>query len=331
MKKKDIKFIDLFAGIGGTRIAFERAGARCVFSSEWDKHSQATYNAFFGEMPHGDIADPAIKKAIPGFNILVAGFPCQPFSSIGKRQGFSHTTQGTLFHHIVEILKKKKPDALLLENVKGLRTHDGGNTYRVVVASLRDAGYWINDTLLNASAYGVPQKRERTYIVGFRKTLVPAMTEQDAFQKIGFSFSNLKKNGPVYLDEHIETGVNDRPITKHLQKVYINKLNDGRPQILVPGAKGQISNTLVSSYHKIQRLTGIFVSDGPTGLRLLSENECRAIMGFPKVGDIHNGRVLGPVPVSRSQMYRQFGNSVAVPVVELIAKRMVKCLHPIIS
>lgn len=318
-------FIDLFAGIGGTRIAFERAGAKCVFSSEWDKHCQKTYNAFFGDVPHGDITDSAIQKLIPSFNILVAGFPCQPFSSIGQRQGFKHNTQGTLFHEIVKILNKKKPDAFLLENVKGLRTHADGNTYRIIGETLRK-DYWINDTLLNAKYYGVPQKRERTYIVGFRKNLVSAHTEQDAYQKIGFSFSNLQQTKSAYIDKHLERGIKDRAISEHLQKVYIHKLEDGRPQILELNGRSQVANTLCASYHKIQRLTGIFVKDGPTGLRLLSENECRAIMGFPKIGEAHNGRVLDAVPVSRTQMYRQFGNSVAVPVIALIAREMINAL-----
>ena len=182
------RIIDLFAGIGGTRLGFEKAGCISVFSSEWDEASKKTYASFFGETPHGDITKAETKAAIKPFDILVAGFPCQPFSSIGKREGFTHSTQGTLFHDIVEILKKHKPAAFLLENVKGLKSHDGGNTYRVIRSALDkigpNLGYWINDKVLNAADYGTPQKRERIYIVGFRKNLCDASTEVEAGTQI---------------------------------------------------------------------------------------------------------------------------------------------------
>jgi DNA (cytosine-5)-methyltransferase 1 len=327
------KFVDLFAGIGGTRIAFERAGATCVFTSEWDKHCQATYRHFFGDHAlYGDITDDTTKKAIPAFDILVAGFPCQPFSSIGKREGFEHPTQGTLFHDILDILRRRRPSAFLLENVKGLTHHDGGKTLRVIRESLDQItpklGYWVNYKVLNAAEYGVPQQRERIYIVGFRKDLVDATNPIEAGAKIGFSFAAIPKEAPRYINAYLDRGVTDRSISEHLQKVYIHKLDDGRPQIL--DRKGrQIANTLTSSYHKIQRLTGIFVKDGPTGLRLLSEGECRAIMGFPAIDQAVDGRTYPAVPVSRTQMYRQFGNSVAVPVVQKVAEGIVQSLKRI--
>jgi len=329
-KDPNFKFIDLFAGIGGMRIAFENAGGKCVFSSDNDKFCQATYKLFFNEEMAGDITLKDTKKLIPkGFNMLLAGFPCQPFSSIGKRQGFRHATQGTLFHDIIEILKKHKPEAILLENVAGLTTHDKGDTYKIIKENLdkisNDTGYWIIDKVLNASEYGVPQHRKRIYIVGFRKDLIKAKSPELAFHALGFSFDNIKTENKKYINLHLEKNVNDRPITKHLQDVYISKKDDGRPQIL-EYKKQQVSNTLVASYHKIQRLTGIFVKDGPTGLRLLTENECRAIMGYPKIS-----KLFPKVPVSRTQMYRQFGNSVAVPVVEKIAREMYKTLNKINS
>lgn len=298
------RFIDLFAGIGGTRLAFEAAGGECVFSSEWDPAAQKTYEANFGHKPFGDITkiDP---KDIPSFDVLVAGFPCQPFSSIGKREGFDHPTQGTLFYDIVRISEFHSPAAMLLENVKGLTNHDRGNTMKVISETLDSLGYDVFSKVLDSSDFGVPQYRQRIYIVCFRKDL-----------RVGnftFPSGNKKKVG---IGKFVESGVTDRSISKHLQTSYIYKLDDGRPQVIDKNSDFPVK-TLVASYHKIQRLTGTFVADGPTGLRLLTDNECKAIMGFPKSYK---------VPVSRTQMYRQFGNSVAVPVVTAIAKAISKHL-----
>ncbi len=295
-----LRFIDLFAGIGGTRLAFQTAGMSCVFSSEWDLAAQKTYEANFGEKPHGDITQIA-ETDIPEFDVLVAGFPCQPFSSIGRRQGFLHATQGTLFFDILRILSHHKPAAFLLENVKGLKTHDSGRTWQVIRESLEELGYNVSAEVLDASNFGVPQRRERIYIVGFRDTQVSAR----------FRFPEPQKT-KVGIGKYIESGIFDRGISEHLQKSYLFKQDDGRPEIVSTETTMPVK-TLVASYHKIQRLTGTFVRDEKSGLRLLSENECKAIMGFPE-----NFRV----PVSRTQMYRQFGNSVAVPVVTLIASQI---------
>ena len=299
------KFIDLFAGIGGTRIAFENAGGECVFSSEWDKHSQKTYEANFGEIPHGDITKIDENK-IPDFDVLVGGFPCQPFSSIGKRQGFLHAAQGTLFYDVLRIINNKKNSAFLLENVPGLVSHDNGRTFQVILDSLEEAGYKVFSKVLDASNFGVPQFRKRIYIVGFRKDLL----KDKAFS---FPAGNMEKS---YINDFLEEGVSGYSVSKHLQKNYLFKKDDGRPKIVDKSSKLQVK-TLVSTYHKIQRLTGTFVKDGETGLRLFTVNECKAIMGFPK--DFK-------VPVSRTQMYRQFGNSVAIPVVEAVAKQMASLL-----
>lgn len=299
-KKTDFKFIDLFAGIGGTRIAFESAGGECVFSSEWDEHCQKTYMANFGENPHGDITK-IDEKEIPDFDVLVAGFPCQPFSSIGKRQGFKHKTQGTLFYDVARIIEAKKPSAFLLENVKGLTTHNNGDTLKTIIGVLEnELGYKVRYRILDASNFGVPQKRERVYIVGFRKDLV-----KDA------SFEHpIGENNNVYINQFLEEDADGYCISKHLQENYLFKLDDGRPKLINKKSAVHVK-TLVASYHKIQRLTGTFVEDGPTGIRMFTVNECKAIMGFPKEF---------VVPVSRTQMYRQFGNSVAVPVVEAVAR-----------
>ncbi len=295
------------------RIAFENAGGRCVFSSEWDKHAQQTYEWNFGEKPHGDITQIAADD-IPDFDVLLAGFPCQPFSSIGRREGFNHPTQGTLFHDIVRIVERKSPVAFLLENVEGLENHDSGKTIRIIEETLIDLGYSIDRRVLDAADYGVPQHRRRTYIVGFRKNLVA-----DTFPMVWPKASRVRRG----IGQFVEKGVRGHSISKHLQQVYIFKKDDGRPEIIDRKSSGPVK-TLCASYHKIQRLTGTFVRDGETGLRLLTEAECRAIMGFPTWFEIPEG-------VSRTQMYRQFGNSVAVPVVKRIAKAISQVLLEVAS
>jgi DNA (cytosine-5)-methyltransferase 1 len=297
------RFIDLFAGVGGMRLGFEKAGGICVFSSEWDKYSQKTYAANFGEIPHGDITQ-ILEPEIPKFDVMLAGFPCQPFSSIGKRQGFDHPTQGTLFYDVVRIMRHHKNKAFLLENVAGLQTHDGGRTLEVIEDALTELGYKFDYKVLDAADFGVPQHRQRIYIVGYR-------TRKGGRVELDWPEGRKK---PTPIGKFVQSGVVGHSISKHLQDVYIYKKDDGRPQVIDPTSDIQVK-TLVASYHKIQRLTGTFVRDGETGLRLLTADECKAIMGFPKTFKI---------PVSRTQMYRQMGNSVAVPVVGAIARLMTK-------
>jgi DNA (cytosine-5)-methyltransferase 1 len=281
-------------------------GGECVFSSEWDKDAQKTYAANFGEVPHGDITQ-INASDIPNFDILLAGFPCQPFSSIGQRQGFKHRTQGTLFYDVLRILEGKRPAAFLLENVVGLVNHDRGNTFAVILQSLNELGYSVHHEVLDAADYGVPQHRKRIYIVGYDKARLKRGVKHQWPKKS-------RKN--VFIGQYVEKGIIDRSISKHLQDGYLFKLDDGRPQLIDRRSKVKVK-TLVATYHKIQRLTGTFVKDGPTGMRLLTTDECKAIMGFPKRFEI---------PVSRTQMYRQLGNSVAVPVVTAIAKEMITTL-----
>ena len=304
---KKLKFIDLFAGIGGIRTAFEKIGAQCIFSSEWDKYAQQTYEANFGEAPHGDITQ-IEAELIPDFDILCGGFPCQPFSSIGKREGFQHDTQGALFYEIIRILKDKKPIAFLLENVPGIVNHDHGQTLKTILRSLDELNYEVSSEILDAAHFGVPQHRRRIYFVGFNRDY--------SSQNIGFQFPQKNQNLSD-IGQFIESHQDGYCISKHLQKTYLFKKDDGRPQLIDRHSKGCVK-TLVSTYHKIQRLTGTFVKDGKTGIRLLSENECKAIMGFK-----HDFIV----PVSRTQMYRQFGNSVAIPVVKAIASEMKKTIY----
>jgi len=300
--KQSFKFIDLFAGIGGMRMALEDNGGRCVFSSEWDKDARITYEANFLDTPYGDITK-IYPEDIPDHDVLAAGFPCQPFSSIGQRAGFKHKTQGTLFYDVLRIINAKRPTSILLENVKGLTTHDKGNTFRVIRECLIESGYDIFFKILDATDYGVPQKRERIYIVGFDKK---------KFKKRPDFYWPRKVDEHVGIGKFIEKNISNHSISSHLQKSYIYKHDDGRPQVVSKKSDFPVK-TLVSTYHKIQRLTGTFVSDGPTGLRLLTANECKAIMGFPKSFKI---------PVSRTQMYRQLGNSVALPVVRAIAREI---------
>jgi len=308
------KFIDLFAGIGGIRLSLENVGGACVFSSEWDVHCQETYRFNFGEIPHGDIHDVELAK-IPAAQILAGGFPCQPFSSMGRREGFRHETQGNLFFRILEILdhfratRKQPVDAVLLENVEGLTTlrHDGERVIDSVMRELNNVGYHAEFRVLEASDFGVPQHRRRVYIVG---------VDRDRYgcgPILDWSFPSVAVPN---IGQLLESNVSNHDISKHLQKVYIEKKPDGRPQRINSSSTGAVK-TLVSTYHKIQRLTGTFVEDGPTGLRLLTRRECRAIMGFPSDFEI-------PEWVSRTQAYRQFGNSVTPPVVEAVAERLVQ-------
>ncbi len=298
---KILKFIDLFAGIGGIRKGFEDKSTKCVFSSEWDKYASKTYEANYGEKPHGDITK-IDEKDIPNHDVLLAGFPCQPFSNIGKREGFDHETQGTLFFDVLRILKEKQPKMFLLENVKGLLTNDNGETFRIIKENLNDLGYSVFYEVMDAQNFGLPQRRERILIVGFHPSL--------EINDFTFPKGDTKTRVPINsILEHMPKGYS---ISKHLQESYLFKKDDGKPQVVDFDSAIQV-NTLVASYHKIQRLTGTFVKDGETGLRLFSELELKRMMGFPD--DFI-------VPVSRTQMYRQFGNSVAVPMIKAVADAM---------
>ena len=298
-------FIDLFAGIGGFRMAFQNAGGNCVFTSEWDNSAQLTYSTNYGEFPFGDITK-IEPSDIPDFDILAGGFPCQPFSTIGRREGFAHKTQGTMFFHIARIIDAKRPKAFLLENVPGLISHDDGKTLATITSVLTDElGYEVKTKVLNAADFGVPQERKRLYFVGFRKDL-------------GISDFEFPENphNRVGIGKFIERDAEGPSISERFQKEYLFKKDDGRPQIVDSSSDFPIK-TLLATYYKIQRLTGTFVRGGKTGLRLFTEGECKAIQGFPR--DFK-------VPVSRTQMYHQFGNAVAVPVVSAIASAITQSL-----
>ena len=339
MRKTIYRFIDLFAGIGGIRLGFESTKkCSCVFSSEWDKDACKTYEANHGKIDAGDITK-VNPEAIPNFDILTGGFPCQPFSSIGKREGFEHPTQGTLFFYIQKILAIKAPKAFLLENVPGLINHADGATLNTIRDVLRnELGYTVDFKVLDAADFGVPQYRKRLYIVGFREDLPVYVDGTDAQSGRLVSKDGRSADGKVvyrfpqgaFVGHHVgfgqfvETNAEGPSISEHLQKVYIFKKDDGHPEIVDENFSFPVK-TLCASYHKIQRITGTFVKGGRTGLRLLTEGECKHIMGFDR-------KTIGRdfiVPVCRTSMYHQFGNSVAVPVIMALAKNMVKVLDDV--
>jgi DNA (cytosine-5)-methyltransferase 1 len=318
-EKRQLTFIDLFAGIGGTRLAFEKAGCRCVFSSEWDKFAQITYEANFGEKPEGDIRK-IPSSQIPDHDILVAGFPCQPFSisgvskknALGRPHGFEDPTQGTLFFEIKRILRDKKPLAFLLENVKHLRRHDGGKTYQVIRRTLEvDLGYTIFDEVLDATAY-VPQHRERVFIAGFRE---PAF----------FTFPDYEPERKPKFREILEDNVPDKyTLTDHLW----NYLQDyAKKHKAIGNGFGYgladldgVARTLSARYYKDG--SEILVRQKNTrNPRRLTPKECANLMGFTQVKpDFH-------IPVSDTQAYKQFGNAVVVPLLSNIAKEIVRTLR----
>ena len=307
MTKESFTFIDLFAGIGGMRIAFEKSGGRCVFSSEWNKFSQQTYEANFGDVPDGDITK--IKaEDIPNHDILVGGFPCQPFSiagvsskkALGRKHGFEDETQGTLFFDIVRIIREKKPRAFLLENVKNLKGHDKGNTFRVIMKKLREElGYDVHYKIVDASSV-VPQHRERIFIVGFRKPM-------------DFEFPKLADKRPK-LGDVLEKKVDGKyTLTdgtwKALQRHKEMHSKKGNGFGYSMADRDSIAKTLSARYYKDG--AEILIRKGKKNPRRLTPRECARIMGFPEKFKI---------PVSDNQAYRQFGNAVVVPVVKEIAK-----------
>jgi DNA (cytosine-5)-methyltransferase 1 len=315
---QEYTFIDLFAGIGGTRIAFEEAGCKCVFSSEWDKFAQITYEENFGEKPHGDIRE-IDSRDIPAHNILVAGFPCQPFSisgvskkrSLGKPDGFKDEKQGNLFWELERIIRDKRPDAFLLENVKHLKRHDKGNTYKVIMDTLKNKlKYHVYDKVIDADTY-VPQHRERIFIVGFKKN-------------IPFNFPvNNAINKPMFKDI-LEDNVPDKyTLTAHLWNYLQNYAEKHRAKgngfgYGLTDLEGR-SRTLSARYHKDGSEILIPQGDGKNPRRL-TPYECAKLMGFTQF------RPDFKIPVSDTQAYRQFGNSVVVPVVYVLAESIVSAL-----
>jgi DNA (cytosine-5)-methyltransferase 1 len=305
MNKERFKFIDLFAGIGGIRLGFEEIGGTCVFSSEWDKFSQQTYEANFSEKPCGDITK-IDEKAIPNFDILLAGFPCQPFSNAGLKKGFLDT-RGTLFFEIIRILKYHKPKVVFLENVKGFKNHDKGNTFKVVKANLEELGYKVYAQILNAKDFGVPQNRERIYIIGFLNDLSFNFPEPPKYKV---------KVGDI-LDENVSPKytISDKLWTGHKRRKEEHKIKGNGFGYSLFNVDSPYTSTISARYYKDG--SEILIQQKDKNPRKLTPREASRLQGFPESFII---------PVSDNQAYRQFGNSVAVPVIRALAREIYKVL-----
>ena len=312
-------FIDLFAGIGGMRLAFEAAGGRCVYSNEWNKYSQQTYYANFGVQPEGDITK-VDAESIPDHDILVAGFPCQPFSiagvskknSLGRATGFEDKTQGTLFFDVCRILKAKRPKAFMLENVKNLCSHDRGRTFRVIQESLQELNYKVFFQILDGKDY-VPQHRERIVIVGF---------DMERYgEEIDFKFQlTPPENKPVVRDilepeVDVKYTLTDK-LWLYLQNYAAKHREAGNGFGYGIAPMDGITRTMSARYYKDG--SEILIAQDGKNPRRLTPRECARLQGFPDTFKI---------PVSDTQAYMQFGNSVVVPLMTDVAKLVVRKLE----
>ena len=337
--KPPFTFIDLFAGIGGLRLGFEAVGGRCVFTSEWDRFSRQTYIENHGDH-HPFVGDITKCPAddLPDHDILLGGFPCQPFSiagvskkaSLGRAHGFECTTQGTLFFDVARIIAAKRPRAFLLENVRNLRSHDGGRTFQVVLDTLRyELGYQVSWTIVDGQRF-TPQHRERIYIVGYRDPTPfswGGLELPDAGPRLGSILHRVDGSEPVlpwdgnrYFDHDAGMVPVRYTLSTHMWQylqAYARKhreAGNGFGFGLVN--RGSVSRTLSARYYKDG--SEILVSQDERSPRRLTPRECARLMGFPDSFRI---------PVSDTQAYRQFGNSVVVPAVTAVARLMVASLH----
>lgn len=306
-------FIDLFAGIGGMRLGFEQAGGSCVYSNEWNKYSQKTYLANFGDWPEGDITK-VDARTIPDHDILVAGFPCQPFSiagvskknSLGMATGFEDKTQGTLFFDVCRILKAKRPKAFLLENVKNLKSHQRGQTFKVIYESLQELNYDVFYQVIDGQHY-VPQHRERILIVGF---------DRERYGSVNFDFNlNIPEHKPVIADI-LETDVDEKytlsdKLWEYLQNYAEKHRKAGNGFGYGIASPEGVARTLSARYYKDG--SEILIEQPGKNPRRLTPRECARLQGFPDSFSI---------PVSDTQAYRQFGNSVVVPLIGAVASLM---------
>lgn len=315
---KNYTFIDLFAGLGGFRLALESLGAKCVYSSEWDKFAQEVYCENFGEIPDGDITK-VDENQIPKHDILCAGFPCQAFSISGKQRGFEDN-RGTLFFDVARIVKAKKPKVVFMENVKNFATHDKGKTLSVVKSTMTELGYTFNYKVLNATDYGIPQKRERIYMVCFRNDLNInefSFPKTFSLQKHVEDFllydekliSSLFVYRPdIYYNNKIDNKTSNRPIRLGI----VNKGGQGER---IYSTKG-IAVTLSANGGGIFAKTGGYLVNGIP--RKLHPRECARLMGFPDSYKMSK---------NKNQAYKQFGNSVVVDVLQYIAIEIGKKLE----
>ena len=299
--------IDLFCGIGGIRKGFEnifKSSANFVFSSEIDKYAKITYDINFGEMPHGDITKIEANN-IPDFDILLGGFPCQPFSNAGLKKGFNDT-RGTLFFDIIRIIKYHKPKVVFLENVKGFKNHNKGNTFKVVKETLEDLGYKVFSEVLNAKHFGVPQNRERIYIIAF--------LDND----INFKFPN-KLNKKVKVGDILNDKVDDKYTISdklwagHQRRKLAHKAKGNGFGYSIFNRNSEYTSTLSARYYKDG--SEVLIEQENKNPRKLSPREAGRLQGF--LDDFQ-------IIVSDTQAYKQFGNSVAIPVIEELAKNILK-------
>ena len=303
-------FIDLFAGIGGIRLAFEKAGGTCVFTSEWDSFAQQTYEANFGDKPHGDITQ-IHERTIPKHDVLLGGFPCQPFSNAGLKKGFEDT-RGTLFFDIARIIDYRKPSMIMLENVKGFLRHDKGRTLQVVEDTLDELGYNVFYKVLNAKDFGVPQNRERIYIVGINRRKIG---------NVGFLFPK-PKGGKTRVGAILEKNVDSKyTLSNKLWQGHKRRLREHREKgngfgYSLFNSDSEYTSTISARYYKDG--SEILIEQKGKNPRKLTPREAARLQGFPE-------NFL--IPVSDTQAYKQFGNSVAVPVVSAIAREMVKVME----
>ena len=308
-------FIDLFAGIGGIRLAYQNLGGKCVFTSEWDNFSKKTYEANFGEVPFGDITK-INESDIPKHDILLAGFPCQPFSiagvskknALGKAHGFLDETQGTLFFDIARIIQKKKPAAFMLENVKNLVSHDKGKTFKVISRTLKELGYTIYYRVMDGKHF-VPQHRERIIIVGFNRKVFKG--------KEGFSFPELPEPTTTIrgiLEKKVDTKYTlTNNLWNYLQDYAAKHKAKGNGFGFGMTDLNGISRTLSARYYKDG--SEVLIPQKGKNPRRLTPRECARLQGFPD-------KFL--IPVSDTQAYRQFGNSVVMPLMQEVGKNIVQ-------
>ena len=315
----DFRFIDLFAGIGGMRLAYESAGGHCVYSNEWNKYSQQTYYANFGEQPDGDITK-VDENLIPDHDVLVAGFPCQPFSiagvskkqSMGRATGFEDKTQGTLFFDVCRILKAKRPKAFMLENVKNLCSHDRGRTFKVITESLEELNYEVFFEVLDGQNY-VPQHRERIIIVGF---------DRERYGKdIQFKFGITPVSPKPLMKDILEKKVEDKytlsdKLWDYLQGYAAKHKAAGNGFGYGIADPGGVSRTLSARYYKDG--SEILIEQKGKNPRRFTPRECARLQGFPETFKI---------PVSDTQAYKQFGNSVVVPLMANVAQLVVSKMN----
>ena len=319
-KKPKYTFIDLFAGIGGMRIAHQNAGGKCVFSSEWDKFARITYELNFGEVPFGDITK-IDESFIPKHDVLVGGFPCQPFSiagvskknSLGRNHGFLDETQGTLFFDVARIIDAKRPKAFMLENVKNLKNHDKGRTFKVIENTLKNLNYNLHVQILDGK-YFVPQHRERILIIGFDKNIFngeenftfPEMPEEKkAFKSILESNPDIKYTLTPKLWNYLQDYAK-----KHKEKG--NGFGFGLTDL------NGISRTISARYYKDGSEVLIPQKEGMNPRRL-TPRECARLQGYSDEFSIS---------VSDNQAYKQFGNSVVVPLMKAVAEQIAKIIIP---